>query len=84
MTMRTTLDIDDDILAAAKEIARLKRLSTGKVISGLLRDALAGRGSQRAGPESRAAAPGGFRPFPPRETPVTNALIDELRDREGV
>ena len=38
--MRTTLDIDDDILSAAKEIARRRRIRTGKVISDLAREGL--------------------------------------------
>ncbi len=38
--MRTTLDIDDDILAAAKERARLENKTAGQVISELARQAL--------------------------------------------
>jgi hypothetical protein len=33
--MRTTLDIDDDVLAAAKELASGQRTTAGKVISDL-------------------------------------------------
>jgi hypothetical protein len=35
--MRTTLDIDDDLLAAAKELARRERSTAGQVVSRLLR-----------------------------------------------
>lgn len=38
--MRTTLDIDDEVLRAAKEIARQSRSTAGKVISELARRAL--------------------------------------------
>ena len=38
--MRTTLDIEDDVLLAAKEMARRQRLSIGKVMSNLARRAL--------------------------------------------
>jgi len=38
--MRTTLAIDDDVLAAAKEIAATERKSLGEVISMLSRRAL--------------------------------------------
>jgi hypothetical protein len=31
--MRTTLDIDDDVLLAAKELGRIQGLSAGRVIS---------------------------------------------------
>ena len=38
--MRTTLSIDDDVLAVAKAIAQQKRASVGEVISDLARKAL--------------------------------------------
>jgi hypothetical protein len=38
--MRTTLAIDDDVLAAAKVLASLQRKSIGEVISALARQAL--------------------------------------------
>jgi hypothetical protein len=38
--MRTTLSIDDDVLAAAKELAATERKSVGEVISSLARTAL--------------------------------------------
>ena len=39
--MRTTLDIDEDVLNAAKEIASVKGSSAGKVLSELARKGLA-------------------------------------------
>jgi len=38
--MRTTLAIDDDVLAAARELAVIERKSVGEVISELSRKAL--------------------------------------------
>jgi hypothetical protein len=38
--MRTTLAIDDDVLAVAKELATTQRKSVGEVISSLARKAL--------------------------------------------
>lgn len=38
--MRTTIDIDQDVLETAKEIARKEKKSTGAVISGLARRGL--------------------------------------------
>ena len=38
--MRTTLAIDDDLLAAAKSLARYRSVSLGQVISELARQAL--------------------------------------------
>ncbi|MFL6246371.1 MAG: CopG family transcriptional regulator [Thermoanaerobaculia bacterium] len=45
--MRTTLDVDDDVLQAAKEIAANRRTTTGKVISDLARKALTSTKSGR-------------------------------------
>lgn len=80
--MRTTLDIDDEVLAAARELARREHKSTGKVLSELARRALTGSGTAVAAEEP--AALHGFRPFPARGTIVTNDAIDRLRDSEGV
>lgn len=38
--MRTTLDIDDDVLQAAKELAAARRMTAGKILSELARQAL--------------------------------------------
>lgn len=38
--MRTTLDIDDDVLQSAKELAAVSRKTTGQVVSELIRRAL--------------------------------------------
>ena len=40
--MRTTLQLDDDVLAAARVLARQRRRSVGDVISDLARQALSG------------------------------------------
>lgn len=40
--MRTTLDIEDDVLFAAREIARREKKSLGQVISELARRAFTG------------------------------------------
>jgi Arc/MetJ family transcription regulator len=76
--MRTTLDIDDDVLQAAKEIARREKKTAGHVISALARSALAAPRPITAAREPRAVY--GFRPFPPRGGIVTNDLIDSLRE----
>jgi hypothetical protein len=38
--MRTTLDIEDDVLLTAREISRQRGVSMGKVVSDLARQAL--------------------------------------------
>ena len=80
--MRTTLDIDDDVLAAAKELSRKQGRSAGAVVSALLRQALTG--SAAAGKGRPAPKVAGFRPFASRGKAVTNDVIDALRDAEGV
>ncbi|MFT3819531.1 MAG: type II toxin-antitoxin system VapB family antitoxin [Rubrivivax sp.] len=85
--MRTTLDIDDDLLAAAKELSRVQGRSAGQVVSALLRQALTGQASPAAAARrgrAGAGSVGGFQPFAARGRSVTNADIDALRDREGV
>lgn len=83
--MRTTLDIDDDILLVAKELARRERLPAGRVISRLVRAALTGRQTLRTtAPDSRKASATGFRPFASRGELITDDQINALRDREGV
>lgn len=79
--MRTTLDIDEDVLQAAKEIARREHKTAGQVVSMLARAALnAPRGVQSVR-EPRAVY--GFRPFPARGGIVTNELIDSLREDDA-
>lgn len=77
--MRTTLDIDDDLIRAAKELARREKLSAGQVVSRLLREALA-----HGGAAGKASGVGGFRPFAAGDRVVTNDEIDVLRDTDGI
>lgn len=83
--MRTTIDLEPDVLAAAKELARQQNTAVGKVISRLVRQALTTPVPTAAPSGSSAAASvTGFVPFAARGQMVTNALIDQLRDAEGV
>ncbi len=58
--MRTTPDIEDDVLAAAKELARRQGTSAGQVVSRLLRLALSGDGDRG---DAGSLLVAGFRPF---------------------
>lgn len=78
--MRTTLDIDEDILHAAKAIARRERSTAGMVISQLARRALVAPPAVPAAEEARTFY--GFQPFPRRGGIVTNELIDKLREED--
>ena len=70
--MRTTLDIDDDVLVAVKERAAAEKTTTGRVLSELARQALT----------HPAAEPlikrNGFYVLPPRGGVVTSALVRRL------
>ena len=74
--MRTTLDIADDVLPAAKERARREQKTAGQVVSELLRQALTAP-QPSAVREPKAVY--GFKPFARRGGIVTNELIDQLR-----
>jgi hypothetical protein len=83
--MRTTLDIDDDVLIAAKAHAARERKSLGAVVSALAREALrrpaaapttASRGKGRRG--------GRFAVLPQRDEVVTLEHVRSLQDAEGV
>lgn len=92
--MRTTLDIADDVLFAAKELAQREKKSLGQIISELARRAFAQAQTPDAAPHTTgiAAAPHvsdrlasyGIRPLPARGGIVSTELIDRLRDTEGI
>jgi hypothetical protein len=75
-TMRTTLAIDDDVLAAAKHLAERDRKTVGEVVSALARQGLS-RGS-RAPRAERNGVP--LLPARRGATPVTPKLVNQLRD----
>lgn len=75
MSMRTTLTIDDDVLAAAKVIAAREDKTLGEVLSSLAREAL--RPSQGTG-RSRNGVP--LLTVRPDTGPVTSELVNRLRD----
>lgn len=73
--MRTTLAIDDDVLAAAKGLASLHRKSIGEVISALARQALQ--------PQAPTHATRNGVPLLQTQTatmPVTLEIVNKLRD----
>lgn len=73
--MRTTLDIDDDVLQAAKELAASRRQTAGQVLSALARSALTPKRSARTRngvPLLPRRAAGAERP--------TMKLVNALRD----
>ena len=79
--MRTTLDIDDDVLLAAKELARREGATAGRVLSRLAREGL--HASTRSALAAEPAARYGIEPFGSRGGVVTSELIDRLREDDA-
>jgi hypothetical protein len=73
---RTTLALDDDVLAAAKAIAQRDRRSTGEVISDLARQGI------KSGIRTELS-PAGYRVLPRRGAVVTLDLVNALRDEDA-
>jgi hypothetical protein len=73
--MRTTLTIDDDVLAAAKGLAARQHQSVGEVISALARQALRPASGVR---ETRNGIP--LLPVRADAMPITPELVNQLRD----
>ena len=87
--MRTTLDIADDVLFAAKEVAKREKKPLGVVISEFARKALVASFSPgQAAPDISAdvdwLASYGISPLPSRGGLVTNELVNRLREQEGI
>ncbi len=80
--MRTTLRLDEDVLAAARVLARQQRTSLGAVISALARQGLvaptSGAGSDRQGVDHRNGLP--LLPWKDTGAPVDLELVNQLRD----
>lgn len=76
--MRTTLDLDETVLAAARALARAEGISLGTAVSQL---ALRGLAIPRQGdPETAEIGPVdvSYSPFPVLITPVGHVVTDEL------
>ena len=80
--MRITLDIDDDVLTAARSLARHRGCTLGEMISTLVRSAI-NAPPRPASSVAELAPLYGFEAFPSEGKIVTNEQIDELRDRAG-
>jgi uncharacterized protein with von Willebrand factor type A (vWA) domain len=80
--MRTTLDIDDDVLLAAKEHAARERKSVGAVVSALARESLR-RPAMPASKRGKARPGGRFAVLPHRDEVITVEHVRTLQDTEG-
>ena len=80
--MRTTLDIEQDVLQAAKETAEHERSTAGKVISKWAR---AGFASLNNGGKTKPMKfRNGIPQFPSRGVIITMEHIQKIMDEEGI
>lgn len=79
-TMRTTLDIEDSVLSAAKEIAGARKTTAGAVISELARKGLT------LSTQDATASQSGFPTFsiPANPSPLTSATVKSILTDEGL
>jgi hypothetical protein len=78
--VRTTLDIDDDVLMAVKEMARHEKRSAGSVLSDVARRGLTTPRAEWPTPKYR----NGFRVLSSGDRVITNELVNRIRDEEGI
>lgn len=76
--MRTTLEIDDDILEAAKELAAREKKTAGKVISELARRGILGARGQ---PGRKIV--NGFELLPADDRVVTPQLVQKILEESS-
>jgi hypothetical protein len=77
--MRTTLNIDDDVLQAARELAERQGATAGKIIS-----ALARRGLVSPKATGRSSSRAGVPLLPSRGEVITLERVQQLIEKEGI
>ncbi len=77
LTMRTTLDIDEDVLESIKELAARRSTTAGRIISDLARSAL-------TAPKRSGKTRNGVALLPRRKGArlVTTEVVNRLRDED--
>ena len=78
--MRTTLDLDEDVMLAAKELAARSMRSAGKVISEVFRRGLHAGEAPAPTRRTRANVAAGFEVLPAGGRVVTARLVSKLRE----
>ena len=74
--MRTTLEIDDDVLLAAKELASREGKTAGQVLSELARRGIQAPRARRSASKPR----NGFEVLPADGRVVTTELVERILD----
>jgi hypothetical protein len=79
--MRTTLSLDDDVFAVARQRAQRERISLGEAVSRYVRDAL------RAGAQASATTVplrSKYSVLPARDEIITTDHVRRLTEQEGI
>ncbi|MGD0092763.1 MAG: hypothetical protein ABSE73_22860 [Planctomycetota bacterium] len=83
--MKATLDIEPELYAAAKQLARSQKKSLGQVVSALLRKALGLSAAPAGVSMAEIERRNGFDVFPERSGPqATSAAVQQLCREEGI
>ena len=79
--MRTTLALDDDVLAYARSHAQREHISIGEAVSRLARDGIRAQG---VSPAKKARLKSRFSLLPARDEVITGDHVRKLMDQEGI
>lgn len=82
--MRTTINIDPDVLQTAKEIARKEQRTAGQVISEFARRGFYSVESSVSEPTGHYATKNGVPTLPATGSLVSEETIRKIRDTEGI
>jgi hypothetical protein len=77
--VRTTLDIEDDVLQAAKELAQREGITVGETLSKLARKGLTGAAASEPG-----VIRNGVPILPQRDEVITLEHIQKIMDSEAI
>lgn len=81
--VRTTLNLDEDALIAARNVGQRERVSLGAAVSELIRRGAAAT-SAPIKPQARSALRGRFALLAARDEVITPQRVRELMEREGI
>ena len=79
--MRTTLALDDDVVAYARAQAQRERISIGEAVSRLAREGIRAQGLPAAKPARLKST---FSLLPARKEVITTEHVRDLMDQEGM
>ena len=79
--MRTTLSLDDDLIAIARQRAQRERIFLGEAVSRYIRDGLRANAQTTATPTSLRSK---YSVLPVRDEIVTNEHVRRLMEQAGI